>query len=57
MLRKFLVFSCLGVLAMSMAACSGPGEVSAPPAEEQIQPGNTDVPMDDPNSGRQSSFE
>ena len=57
MLRKFIVFSCLGMLAMSMAACSGPGEISAPPAEEQVIPGNSDVPMDDPNSGIGTGFE
>ena len=42
-MKKFLAFCCVAVFVMSLAACTGPGEVTQTDPEKRNVPGNGDV--------------
>ena len=57
MLRKLMIASCLGVFALSMAACNGPGEIKVVPTADQERPGDPDAKTGEDNNGAETSWQ
>ena len=57
MLRKLMIASCLGVFALSMAACNGPGEIKVVPTADQERPGDPGAKTGEDNNGAETSWQ